>query len=205
MYRTSSRPLSGEERNTLEKLSRFSVNTDLGGALTFLLVLGLVGMALDDGLTSILPRKAAISISVGASLIAWAYLSYLNVRARLREKRRFRRDLTAGKVEVIEVQATSIIRQADHEEDDPFYYFVLDDQKAVFLGGQELLDVKPFPTREFTVHRAPASNLVFSIEPRGPLAPPDRTIARNAVQLADFGTFALLDLRSPSLAPLGWA
>lgn len=186
----------------MEKLSRFSINNDLGGAITFLAVLTVVGGVLGSGLSSILPLKASMAIAAGGSLIAWVCVAYVNLRAKLREKRSYRRDLAAGEVEVIEVQAASIVRQANQSEDDPFYYFVLDDKKVLFLGGQELYDVEPFPTREFAVHRASASNLVFRIEPRGPLAAPNRTIARDAVELADFGTCALLDLESPSLAPI---
>ena len=198
--RVTRRPLEDAERRRLGKLAGFSANSDLGGVLTFFAVFAVVGFVLSRGLSAVLPTGLATGLGWAVALGAWGAASTVNVRARLAEKRRFAADLAGGEAAVIEVEEAQVVQQGDGETV-PLYYFVCG-QQVLYLGGEDLFGLKPFPTRSLSVVQAPESRFLFRVEPRGPAVKPDRTIPRDAIDVYRFEACELMELDRPGLEPL---
>jgi hypothetical protein len=212
VLRESRRPLLESERAELERRARFSVNRDLGGALTFLAVLGVLGATAGSCLGRSIPH--ALPASLGIALVLGFAAARANVRARWGEKAAYRKDFARGEAEVLEVRDPEVLEQEAGGSEGPTIVMRVSPTQVLVVSGQWLWsgalygceseteddahvngapDPFGFPAQHFEIALAPTSRLVLGIRVLGPYATPRRTLAPGTVPLEALGEVTVLD------------
>ncbi|MDB4992706.1 MAG: hypothetical protein JWM74_138 [Myxococcaceae bacterium] len=220
VLRETKRPLSASERAALERLTQFSANRDLGGPITFLAVLGVLGGTAGSWLGRSIPH--ALPVSLAIALVVWLMASRVNLRARWREKGAYRSDLARGEAEVLEVEDPDVLEEAPGGSAGPIIVMKVSPTRVLVLSGQWLwsatlygrpaeddtfdeqhLNGAPepfgFPAQRFEIAIAPKSRFVLGIRVLGPYAPPRRTLPAGTLPLEELEEIALLDHEHPAV------
>ena len=118
---------------------------------------------------------------VGAGIMLW-------VRRDMRKDARFEREWTArlesalrrNTADVFDVRARAFVELEEFEDEGACYAFALDDERVVFVSGQEFYDASRFPSLDFSLVYAldEAGNAVdVLIDKRGSKTAAARTIS----------------------------
>lgn len=180
----------------------------LGGVMIFALfllggviwLLGKLGVVLgEDARQGAFIVSLVIGFVVGV-VVAWSLFQFLRSGNQLEK-----RDLASGIVEVISVSQPVVIQQEEHNDEGPIYYFDIGDGKILVVCGQWIYeeqtygtcigdrterngaedDWPPFPSENFTIHRAPSSGKVLRIDVRGTKLEPAQVIKAKSVRITD--------------------
>jgi hypothetical protein len=198
MLRETTRPLTKSERDALEQRARWRVNDDLGGALTFFVVLGVVGGAIGNCAGRVVPHGLPIALAIAFAL--WIAATRTNLRARRKEKDAYRRDLANGEARVIHVEDAEVFVREERGSEGPTFVLRVSDSRVLVLSGQWLYGIDhAFPARAFELASAPVSRFVLGVDVLDPAAPEQRKLEAAAIAIEDLGPVEVLDVDHPAI------
>ena len=217
MFTIEQRPLTAEQRTRLRARARFSVNDDLGGAITFLLAASALGFA---------AARLLDSTAVGLIVLALGLvLAAANLRSRLAAKARLRADLAGGTTEVIRCDGPIVVTQEPGGSEGPSLLLALDDRRVLVLVGpwlfsaalysadeqshvEEHINLQPqpyaFPSTSFELLRLRRSGEVLGIRPLGEYCQPVRMLPPGTVDFSVFTDCEIVDRSHPALTGVSW-
>lgn len=198
MLRETTRPLRDAERAKLEQRARWSVNEDLGGAITFFAVLGVLGGALGSCVNKSVPNGLAITLVV--AFVLWVVVARVNLRARIAEKNAYRRDLAKGETRVLDVEDAEVFVQKERSSEGPIYVLKVNESRVLVLIGQWLHGhERALRAKGFELTFAPVSRLVFAIRAVAPGGNKPTKLPVGAVAIEDLDELQLLDADHPAV------
>jgi hypothetical protein len=180
----SSRPLTPQEAQSLRLAGRGAEGC-IGGVLlpvmgaTVFVFLGVLSMM---GVATILEwighvrsdrwRERAFALVLMAGVAA----AVAFLRKQRRRSRRRHRELDAGRVEMLRVEAARLVEQEGDEGEGPIYFFGVGPDAILYLEGPWLYDHVTFPSSSFTLHRLPSSGEVLRLDVTGERLLPEATL-----------------------------
>jgi hypothetical protein len=123
----------------------------------------------------------AFWVLVGAAIVLWVRRDVARDASYETEwAERLESALRCNTANVFDVRARAFVELEEHEDEGACYAFALDDQRVVFVSGQEFYQAARFPSLDFSlVYALDETGMPVDvvIEKRGPRTAPVRTIS----------------------------
>ena len=182
MIRTHTRPMTAEERGSLEEVNKGigSLESDFhsAGCVMAVTALALIGILYLFGIRGAFEQEyyaAAPALVIGVIV----FIVMRRKSRKLRAADPIQKDLVDGVLIETTYTATSAIRVTEAEEEGDNYFIRLQDGKVLFLSGQYLCDdveAKRFPCTEFVITTTRHSGMTSKIQCRGKYISPEKTL-----------------------------